>query len=72
MSWHQLDVNKTLHKLTNSKEGLTDQEAKTLSVVWTFQSIIFSVLVIGRAAEAQFLVSQDQIVALTDIRGIAM
>jgi len=48
-------------------------KAKALSAIWTFPSIIFSALVIGWAAEvAQILVSQDQIVALTDIRGIAV
>jgi len=48
-------------------------KAKALSAVWTFPSTIFSAIMIGWAAEAtQFLVSQDEILALTKIGGIVM
>jgi len=48
-------------------------KAKALSAIWTFPSIIFSAIVIGWATEAtQFLVSQDEILALTKIGDIVM
>jgi len=48
-------------------------KAKALSAIWTFPSIIFSAIMIGWAAEAtQFLVSQDEIVALTKIGSIVV
>ncbi len=53
--------------------GAATAKAKALSAIWTFPSIIFSALVIGWAAKAaQFLVSQDQIVTLTNIGDVAV
>jgi len=51
-------------------------KAKALSAIRTFPSIVFSALVIGRAAEAaqaaQFLASQDEMVTPAHIRDAAV